>query len=82
MADNTPLEEARRLVGKFRSHAKDDIGRESNFYNGKSSAMDCVDEIIPCTWKLKTYQKNGYISVDQRTTTEYWLKVKEEIKNL
>lgn len=46
------------------------------------AAIIAVDEIIPCTWKWKTYEMLGYIDVDQITTTEYWNDVKTELQKL
>lgn len=35
-----------------------------------------------CTWKKSTFEKWGLQDVHPEATTEYWMEVKEEIKNI
>lgn len=64
------------------SYAYSKILREETFSLAILSAIICVDEILPCTWKWETYKKLGYISVAEETTTEYWQKVKSVLVNI
>jgi len=85
----TPQEKALDLIVKFENIEM--ILEEKGEYDyypsipgevAKKAAMICVDEIIPCTWKLQTYKRWTLIDVAEETTTEYWNQVKIELQKL
>lgn len=73
----TPKERAEDLVSKYKYPDEQSSG---NIW-AKQCAIICVEQIIPCTWEWDTYKKNGYISVDEQTITEYWEEVLQILKN-
>jgi len=80
----TPEEKAKELINKFIAHAswgRDSDDEEWANSSAKQCAIICVEQIMPCTWKLSTYKKNGYISVAEETTTEYWQEVLSCLQN-
>lgn len=78
----TPESKAKELLGVFYEAINDGIVGPGKGYAAKQCALITVDEIIHCTWKLKTYKKNGYIAVAEEKTTEYWQQVKQAIEKM
>lgn len=73
----TPAEKANELFDKFYKEL-DGYGILPPHHMqsmAKNLSIICVEQIIPCTWKMSTYKKQGYIDVDEITTTEYWEEV-------
>lgn len=85
MSNISPDLKAKELVERFIEETNLFTGGVEQYHTRTHSARSakiCVEEILPCTWKLKTYKKRGYVFVDERTTTEYWEQVLKEIKQL
>lgn len=80
----TPKEKAEELVNTYYKEIEIFTGNQEvhSRHFATTLALVTVDEIIPCTWKEATYKKMKYISVDERTTMEYWKQVKRELQKL
>ncbi len=81
----SPEEKAKEIFDNFSFNRKRDGSVEYirlSSDDAKKCAIICVEQIIPCTWKLSTYKKQGVIDVDERTTTDYWLEVKKELESM
>ncbi len=84
----TPKEKAEELIDKYRPLVKNwdcywdiELPEADILRDCKQCAIICVEQILPCTWKLETYKKWGFICVDELTTTEYWQEVLSHLKN-
>jgi len=85
-----PKIKAQELINKHREYADgsefdgDEWGWSdyAEHVNAKQAALITVEQIIPCTWKMETYKKWGFIDVAEETTTEYWDQVKIELQKL
>lgn len=79
----TAKEKATELIDRFYSldFIKHELDGGGGFIDVKQCALICVSEIIPTTFsKSKSWDKWKIIPLEE-ATTEYWEKVKSEIKN-
>ena len=78
----TPKEKAKELLDRYRTNVVMwSGGVEVEEANVRQCALIAVREIITnCTWKKSTYEKWGFTWVDEQTTIEYWMEVKECIE--
>ena len=77
----SPKEKAEILVAKFIKHsrAEKDI---KPIQSAKQCALIAVDEILETTFMKALFIHWKFIDVQEISTTDYWIEVKQEIKKL